>query len=220
MITTKVNYLTQVEQLPDGGFLLFEGVSWDEYEEFLDELGEATGLRVNYDDGRMEVMSLSQKHEYIRMVWDHLVFVLSEELDMDIEPFGSTTMKRKRKRKGLESDQSYYIKNAAHYQSVAIIDLNYDPPPDLALEVDISHDSLRKFSIYAGLQIPEVWRYSDGQVKFFRLVGDEYEEMAVSEAFPFISAEVFTQFLALAESESQAKAVRAFRSWVKTHQPE
>lgn len=165
-------------------------------------------------------MSLSQKHEYIRTVWDHLVFVLSEELEIDIEPYGSTTMKRKRKRKGLESDHSYYIKNASHFQSVAAIDLNYDPPPDLALEVDISHDSLRKFSIYAGLQIPEVWRYSAGQVTFFRLVGNNYVEISVSDAFPFIASDVFAPFIALAETDSQAKAVRAFRAWVKTHKPE
>jgi Uma2 family endonuclease len=219
MIATKVNYLAQVEQIPDGGLLQFDDVSWEDYEEFLDDLGEATGLRVSYDNGSMEVMSLSQKHEYIRMVWDHLVFVLSEELGIDIEPYGSTTMKRKRKRKGLESDHSYYIQNALHFQSVAAIDLNYDPPPDLALEVDISHDSLGKFSIYAGLQIPEVWRYSNGQVKFFRLVGNDYTEMPASDAFPFIVPDIFAQCLALAETDSQVKAVRAFRSWVKMHKP-
>ena len=220
MITTKVNYLAQVERMPVGGCLLFDDVSWEEYEELLAELGEATGLRVSYGNGRMEVMSLSQKHEYIRTIWDHLVFVLSEELEIDIEPFGSTTMRRKRKLKGLESDHSYYIKNASHFQSVAAIDLNYDPPPDLALEVDISHDSLRKFSIYAGLQIPEVWRYSDGQVQFFRLVGPDYAEISVSDAFPFIVPDVFAQFIALAESDSQIKATRAFRAWIKTNKPE
>jgi Uma2 family endonuclease len=219
MIATKTNYLEQVEQIPDGGFLIFNDVSWEDYEEFLDDVGEATGLRVSYDHGRMEVMSLSQKHEYIRMVWDHLVFVLSEELEMDIEPYGSTTMKRKRKRKGRESDHSYYIQNAPHFHSVAKIDLNDDPPPDLALEVDISHDSLGKFSIYAGLQIPEVWRYSDGEVKFFRLLGNDYAEIPASDAFPFLTPDIFAECIARAETDSQVKAVLAFRSWVKTHKP-
>jgi Uma2 family endonuclease len=98
--------------------------------------------------------------------------------------------------------------------------VNYDPPPDLALKVDITHGSLSKFPIYAGLGVPEVWRYDGQRVEFYRLVGDAYLQIHTSAAFPFLTPEVMTQFLRLGEAEGHTKARRAMRDWATANKPE
>lgn len=64
----------------------------------------------------------------------------------------------KRRKKGLEADECYWIQNESQMRGKKEFDLDVDPPPDLALEIDITHSSLDRMAIYAGLKILEVWR--------------------------------------------------------------
>ena len=56
-----------VDHLPEGALLVVKGVSWQDYEQFLDDLEDRPGVRVTYDDGKLEIVSpLSEHEEYKR----------------------------------------------------------------------------------------------------------------------------------------------------------
>lgn len=93
-----------------------------------------------------------------------LMHVLTEELGVDMQALGSTTFKYKLWLEGLEPDTCFYIQNAARVIGVRRFDPNEPPPPDIAVEIDITSESLSRFPTYANLAVPEIWRYDGHQV--------------------------------------------------------
>lgn len=57
------SYYSVVSELPPGSEVTFHKVTWDDYEELLEQVGEASHLRIRYNDGELKVMSLSMEHE-------------------------------------------------------------------------------------------------------------------------------------------------------------
>ena len=143
------------------GRLVLHDVGWNDYEAMLDIVGERH-IRVTYDRGTMEVAMPSQRHERAAQLIGLFVPRLAEELEIPYEPLGMTTWRKPDAEKGLEADQCYYIQNQAVVRDREVLDLDVDPPPDLAIEVDITSSSLNRMEIYAELRVPEVWRY-DGR---------------------------------------------------------
>jgi len=47
------------------------------------------------------------------------------------------------------------------YSSLERIDVNIDPPPDLAIEIDNASDSQIKKNSYQVLGVPELWIYDE-----------------------------------------------------------
>jgi len=135
--------------LPEGATLVLQQFSWDDYERLLDRLRKRRHLRVSYDSGRIEVMSPLPKHEKYARFIDQLVRVFADHLDVELESYGSTTWKRRALDQGIEADSCYYVAGAASVIGKDSIDLECDPPPDIAVEVDITNESLSKFGIYA-----------------------------------------------------------------------
>src|SRR5436190_2363972 len=101
-----------------------------------------------------------------------LVFVLTEELGLPLKRGGSTTLRRRLKQRGIEADECFWIANAPRMAGRRRLDLRVDPPPDLAIEVDVTHSPLDRLSIYAALKIPEVWRLKGDELLFYVLGGD------------------------------------------------
>ncbi len=66
-------------------------------------------------------------------------------------------------------------------RSVAL-KLAVDPPPDLAIEVDLTFRTAR--SAYVALEVPEIWQYADRQLRIFRLQDGDYVESLDSAIFP------------------------------------
>jgi Uma2 family endonuclease len=218
MPVATVDYLAAIARLPDGAALRMDAVSWQEYEQLLADLGEGYAVRIFYDDGRMEIMSPAYTHERSKGIINRLVMALSDELDIDVESAGSTTLKAEMKEKGAEPDDSFYVQNAPlMIGKEGEIHLETGPPPDLVVEVDRSSSSLNRFPIYAGLGVPEVWRISKGQVHIWWLMGDHYEASPTSRAFPFLPAQTLSEFLAEGLAEGKRKAAQAFRAWVREH---
>jgi Uma2 family endonuclease len=216
MIATGTDYLAIAERLPPGATANFSAVEWEEYAALLDTLPDNPRYRVSYDRGRLEIMTFSTEHEKYKKILARLIEVLDEEAGVGIESYGSTTFSREALSGGLEPDECYYIQHAAEVVGKRL-DPQTGPPPDLAVEIDLSHPSLHKLPIYAALGVAELWRYRQGRVTFHRLAGDEYLETPRSVAFPFLTSEAFTGFVKLAETDGQSAAKRAFRKWVRTH---
>lgn len=201
--------------LPAGTSLLIGTATWDDYEEFLHELGPSYDQRIFYDNGRMEIMPPTFNHETPISGIHHFVIVLMEELDIDIQPSGSTTLRARLKSAGAEPDDAFYVQNAARMIGKKDLDLSQDPPPDIVVEVDRTSSSLNRFAIYARLGVPEIWRLHGETVKFHLLETDAYAESPHSRAFPFLPSDALSRFLAQSLKEGERLAAKAFRSWLR-----
>jgi Uma2 family endonuclease len=214
MATQTVNLIDAITHMPDGGTLILNDVSWDEYEQLVADLEQWNGIRVTYDQGRLEIMSPSKKHEAAKEIIARMMHVLAEEMDVAVEALGSTTYKQKWLQRGLEPDCCFYVQNADKIISVMDIKLEIDPPPDIAVEVDVSHASDTKLKIYAGMKVPEVWLYNRQGTHMYQLVEDRYVSIDASITFPILTNEIVTRFVKQGLAEGQTAALKSFRQWL------
>ena len=143
--------------------IVLHNIAWSTYEAILADMEDQV-IHLTYDHGELEIMSPSDKHERIKRLIGRMVEVMTEVLGIPIRSAGSTTFKKQMLHRGLEPDECYYVTHEEQLWGRDTIDLLVDPPPDLAIEVDISRSSLDRMGIYAALGVPEVWRYEDGDV--------------------------------------------------------
>src|SRR5438132_12946745 len=118
---------------------------------------------------------------------------LSSFLRVKVLFYGSATMRKKEKQKGVEPDACFYVQNESLVGTKEEIDFNSDPPPDVVVEIDLHHDSISKFSIYAALGIPEFWRYDGNVLTIYRLRKGQYQPSEVSESLPLLTGTVLTE---------------------------
>jgi Uma2 family endonuclease len=212
MSTLTTNYLDIIERLPAGAKLELPDVAWDEYEHLLTQMESFhPGHRLSYDRGRLIIVSPKREHEFFKVFVGRLIHVLAEELGIDIEVTGATTLRRKELGKGVEPDESFYVQNAARVIGRLEFDPDVDPPPDVAVEIDMSNDSLDKFPPYVALGVPEIWRYDGHTTRFYKLAGENYEVIQDSLAFPLLTSEDLAQYLELSKVKGQTLALKAFR---------
>ncbi len=215
-----VNYLDIAEEMMPGELRVFHNVAWEEYESLHSQLPPDSNLmRISYDEGVMELMSKSTLHEVYAQFFNRLVSHLSFRLRIDIRFFGGPTIKKSRRRKGLEPDACFYVQTVPQLGNRIKLDFGVDPPPDVALEVDIYHGSIPKLPIYAGLGIPEVWRYNGKAVTIFLLQQNQYVESDTSLALPMLTADVLARFLKQMQDENEFQTMLAFEEWLQTLQP-
>lgn len=200
--------------VPPGQRVLLEDVSWQEFEAILSELGEHRAARVAYDNGILEIMTPLPEHERNKETISDLVKALLEELDIEFLPLGSTTFKNQLMKKGIEPDNCFYIQNEAAIRGKDRLDLTVDPPPDLALEIDVT--SRTHPNIYEALKVPELWRFEKGKLQINVLQLGKYVELAFSPTFPnFPLSQVIPEYLLQCKTVGRNKTMRAFRSWVR-----
>ncbi|MGH9388035.1 MAG: Uma2 family endonuclease, partial [Vicinamibacteria bacterium] len=182
-------------QLPADSTLTLRNVPWEDYEALLEVVGEAPGLGVIYDQGTLQIETLSPEHESYSKLIERLVDRLSARLHIKMLFFGSSTMKRKDLSRGAEPDACFYVKTAAAIGRRVRLDFASDPPPDIAVEIDITRDSLSKFPLYAALGVPELWRYDGTVLTMYHLKQSEYAPVSSSLALPVLDARTLTSFL-------------------------
>jgi Uma2 family endonuclease len=205
-----------IAHLASENYALLENITWDTYERLLREAGERH-IRMTYDNGELEIMTLSFGHENVGEVIARLITTLTLVLDIAIRSGGSTTLRKKLKRKGLEPDKCFWIKNEKAMRDKTKWDAKKDPPPDLAVEVDIAHSSLNRMGIYAALGIPELWRYKGKKLRVYQRVEDgTYQEVPFSPNFPYLSMAKVNEFLQTATTLDETTLLRNFSTWVRT----
>jgi Uma2 family endonuclease len=196
--------------------LILYSVSWPEYTRILRSF-EHRHLRITYDRGTLEIMTLSHLHENSGRFLGRLVFTLTEELELPMKGGGSTTFRRKKKQKGLEPDDCYWIAHEAAVRGKKAIDLRIDPPPDLAMEVDITRSSMNRMGIYAALYVPEVWRYDRNGLAFLVLnAAGKYDSAPISPTFslPITPADLLP-FMDMRNQMDENAVIREFRLWIR-----
>jgi len=200
---------------PVPGKVLLSNISWQTYERLLTEMGDDRTIRLSYDRGLLEIMTPLLEHENPKEMLTALVGVLAEELNIEIVRAGSTTLNRPDLAKGSEPDSSFYIQNERLIKGKRKIDLTTDPPPDLAIEIDVSSSSLNRQAIYAAIGVPELWRCDRGVVQFLQLQAGKYLPVERSLAFPILPVTELNQFLAQSKTVGETTLLRSFRAWVK-----
>jgi Uma2 family endonuclease len=200
--------------VPPGQRVLLQNVTWTELEAILEELGEHRAARIAYDRGILEIMAPLPEHEFDKEIIGDLVKALLEELDIEFVSLGSTTFKNQFMEKGIEPDQCFYIKNEALIRGKKRLDLTIDPPPDLALEIDIT--SRTHPNIYLALNVPELWRFEKGSLKINLLQDGNYVESQSSLNFSHLPLiEVIPQYLEKSKTAGRNATLKAFRNWVR-----
>jgi Uma2 family endonuclease len=206
--------VASAEHLPAGAMLVVHEVSWDEYEGVLEGLQHRRSLRVSYDSGRLEVVSVSPGHGSYQWLVGDLVGVFCEVFRLRSEKMGPVTWKRRSLLKGTEPDVSIYIRNAKQIIGKDI-DIETDPPPDIVVEVDMTRDSTSRFPILAALGVPEVWQYDGKSCRFYSLATGKYEHVHVSRLLPQLTSEMVTDAAEISKTEGQDAARKAFRRRMK-----
>ena len=201
--------------LPLQEHVYLPGVSYETYEALVTEIEDRRRLRITYDHGRMEIMSPSQGHERGKTLIGRMIETLTEELGIPVLSVGSTTFKDELKDCGLEPDECYYVQHEADVRGREI-KLGQDPPPDLALEVDITTSVIDRFPVYATLGFPEIWQFVDDEIVIHLLQANgQYAVTERSLALPMVSVKRLTEHLERSSATDETTWIRAFRRWVQ-----
>jgi Uma2 family endonuclease len=210
--------LRAVQQASERQALRLSSVDWRTYGQLLRIFADRPGYRLTYDRGELEIMSPLLIHDKDGRFLGRLVVTLTEELGLPVIGGGSVTMRRRKKRRGIESDDCFWIVNAARMAGRRRLDLRTDPPPDLAIESDVTNSSLDRMGIYQALRVPEVWRL-DGDVLTFHVLNasGHYEPAVSSKCFPWLTPADLLPFVQQGrQAADQNAVVREFRGWIQT----
>jgi Uma2 family endonuclease len=196
--------------------VVLHNISWEQYEKFLDDLGDRSSARMAYDNGTLEIMTPLPEHEYFKEAISIAVEDAAEELEIDYESYGLTTWRKQVASAGAEPDNCFYFQNEALVRGRLDLDLGRgDPPPDLVLEIDMTSKSLNRFPIYARLGVPELWCYDNGALNIYHLQGDGYTQSQVSLALPQLPVQELPQLIEVHRGEGRRAIRRSVREWAR-----
>lgn len=191
--------------------VVLRSLSWEAYLQILDALPQSRGARLTYDDGVLEITVPSELHGFSGRLIERFISTLVELMGLRMKTMGSTTMNYPHLKKGAEPDNAYYIQNQSLVKGREV-DFSQDPPPDLVVEVDITHTDIAKNRFYSSLGVLEFWRF-DGKVwRIYQLQEGVYVEVEVSPTFPQVPKKRLYAFLEEAK-EDEIEAVRSLRAW-------
>ncbi|MGD1851284.1 MAG: Uma2 family endonuclease [Cyanophyceae cyanobacterium] len=201
--------------IPGGGHVVFQGVTWEQFEAIALAFGDTSGYRLAYSNEKLEIMVPLPEHEYFKSSLGDIIKDIVEELDLDYECYGSTTWRQRLKKVGVEADDCFYIQNESAVRGRTDLDtsLETDPPPDLVLEIDVTSKSIGRFPIYAQLGVPEIWRYDEGELKVYELVGEGYQQRETSVAFPGVLVGELPGLIEKYRAEGRRSTRKGVREW-------
>jgi Uma2 family endonuclease len=211
-MTTSIS-LNRIKINP-GQSIHLHDVSWTEFEQILLELGEKRATKIAYSAGELEIRMPLPEHERLKVLISNLLVVLLEELDLPWESLGSSTFKNSQMKTGIEPDDCFYLKNCQAIMGKKRLDLTIDPPPDLAIEIDLT--SPTQLSAYETLGVPEIWKYQQGKLAIFILIDGHYLASDTSSLFPTLPIkEGFSSILERSSAVLMSEARKEFRQWVR-----
>ncbi len=197
-----------------GGRILLNNISWNLYEIFLEDFAERPGWKLTYDGGKLEIMPPTPEHEEYSFSFHDFVRAYCDAFEIELEGRRSTTFRSEMLDKGVEPDECYYIKSVDKIIGKNLSAKNF-PVPDVAVEVDITTESLDKFPIYSDLQVPELWVFDGNKLSFYKLQEKKYHQVKNSISMPQLAAEDLLKFLKLGRKKGQTAALKEFRKRLK-----
>ncbi|MGF1496125.1 MAG: Uma2 family endonuclease [Elainellaceae cyanobacterium] len=195
--------------------VLFRNLDWQRYQMIRQAIGDRRVARLTYDQGLLEITMPLEDHEFAVRLIELFIRVLVLEMGMKLKTMGSTTLDREGLDRSAEPDNAYYIQNQAIVAGRRV-DLTQDPPPDLVVEIDITHTDINKPQLYASMGVPEFWRYNGETWQIYQLREQGYEEVETSPTFPLVPKTKLYEFLAQARQD-EVEAELSLRNWVRSH---
>lgn len=188
-------------------------LTWEGFLAVRQSLSPDRNTRLTYAEGTLEITIPLEIHEFSAWLIGRFIYILASELGMDTKTVGSTILDRERLERSGEPDAAYYIQNQPLVAG-RDVDLEQDPPPDLIVEVDITHTDIDKLRLYAAMGVPEFWRYNGEFWRIYQLQNSVYEEVERSPTFPKVPKAKLYEFLATARI-SEMRADRDLRQWIR-----
>jgi Uma2 family endonuclease len=205
---------TPPQQISEEKLITLTGIKWLTFKAIMSDVGDGRAWRVAYAEGVLEIrMPLTEDEEPKGMI-ESFVEAFADELDMEVRKLGALTLEREDLARAIEPDSCFYVQNELVVRGKSI-NLPADPPPDLVVESDYTSSSLNKFSIYASLGVPEIWRYRNQCLQVYQLVEGSYEPKENSLAFPCLPIAEIPAFIEQSKTIGQRAAVRLFRDRVR-----
>lgn len=196
--------------------VVLHGISWQQFEDLLRDLGDHRAARIAYLEGELEIMTPLPEHEYFKETLGDAIKDIAEVLAVNYESYGSTTWKRELQQAGLEPDNCFFFQNESLVRGRLDLDLKRgDPPPDLALEIDLTSKSLNRFPIYARLGVPELWSYDEGELRIFQLQEQGYVRVERSQIFPALNISALPQLIETYRPQGRLALRQAVRNWAQ-----
>jgi Uma2 family endonuclease len=195
--------------------VVLHNISWDAYKKISDVLQDETPAHFTFDRGKLEIMVLSLKHENLKKILAMLFERLSEALDIEIFAGGSTTFQREDLERGFEPDECYYAGNAELMRGKDEVNLEFDPPPDLTIEIDVKHSSLNRMNIFAAIGIPEVWRYDGEKLTIYLLENNEYQISESSVVLPSVESERISKLVEVGKKSPRKEFLLQIENYSK-----
>jgi len=218
MSTVTATAPTTTEATEPDQCVTLRGIGWDGYNRMLRLRGSRSRPRMIYLDGDLLLMSPGHSHERDKERFGVFIVVIAEELNIPFLMAGSTTYRRRKRRGGVEPDQSYYLANAPRVLNKKDIDLRINPPPDLTIEVVYSHSAENAVEASRRLGVPEMWVCDDEGLKFLVLGADgRHAESPRSLAFPFLTAPEIVAWVRRPEVEGATDIdwIKDLRRWTR-----
>jgi Uma2 family endonuclease len=157
-------------------------------------------------------------HEKIAALLGDLITVWRLEFKIRISCCRAMTIRRSVLERGFEPDNCYYLQHEPQMWSKNKIDFKSDPPPDLAIEVEVTRRLLNKKAIYAAFGVPELWCWSGNSLKVLELSKEgEYvprESSICLPAFPIAKAQEIVRQLGVKDDTA---LICSFQEWVRTN---
>nr|WP_278003443.1 Uma2 family endonuclease [Nodosilinea sp. TSF1-S3] len=178
--------------------LVLEGVTWQQYDVLVALfLNQFPALRMTYLEGTLELMTTSPEHERLKKAIARLIEAFAEELDLDLNGYGSATFRKEAAARGLEPDECYCLGELHEV-------------PDIALEIVITSGGVDKLEVYRGLGVQEVWFWQNQQISIYGLVdpGGGYATLERSQLLPWLDVALLANYV---DRPSQTQAVKAYR---------
>lgn len=196
--------------------VVIHDLSYGFYKKFREEIGEQP-VRFSFSDGSLEIMNRKRPHEHFRKILAMFVEAILRERKTPMWPGGMMTFQRDDLEKGFEPEDCWWIASASKVSDTIEYDSSKDPPPDLAIEVEITSSLVHRIGIYAAMGVPEVWRFNGKKLRFCVLQSTgEYTDAESSRTFPFLRPRDLLPFLLPEKSEDATTRTNNFVEWLQS----
>jgi Uma2 family endonuclease len=197
--------------------MLIPDASWELYEAWVDALPERSPVRMAFDGSNLEIMTKSRDHEKYRQLLGYAVVEIVKVLDLPLSSFGEMTWKRPAISRGIEADHCYYfderkIEGASKIKNKDAARLL--PPPDLAIEIDLSPPEVDRPGIHATMRVAELWRFDGNKVVIARLGRDGRYRSVVASRQLRIRAVELTRWLTDEDIRDETRWIKRLVSWL------
>ncbi len=192
--------------------------TWDDFETLSELLPER--VRMAFDGSNLEIMVITHLHDDYADALDTFFKAVAGALGVPFRPYRSATWKRPKLQRSIEADNSYYLDPGKIATSAAAAarksrKASDYPNPDLAMEVDLSPPKADRLSIYAALQVTELWIFDGTQLTIYRL-GDDGRYRAVERSgFLPLRADQVPRWLLQEDRTDYDRWTQRIRAWAK-----